>query len=34
MYIGRLGTVAVALFIGRDQDAIRIRYAEEEIVVG
>jgi trk system potassium uptake protein TrkH len=34
MYIGRLGTVAVALFIGRDEDAIRIRYAEEEIVVG
>lgn len=34
MYLGRLGTVAIALFIGREGDAIRIRYAEEEVVVG
>jgi trk system potassium uptake protein TrkH len=34
MYVGRLGTVAVALFIGREGDSMRIRYAEEEVVVG
>lgn len=34
MYIGRLGTVVIALFIGREGDTIRIRYAEEELVVG
>ena len=34
MYIGRLGPVAVALFIGREGDVSRIRYAEEEVVVG
>ncbi len=34
MYLGRLGTVAIALFIGREGNAIRIRYAEEEVVVG
>jgi trk system potassium uptake protein TrkH len=34
MYIGRLGPVAIALFIGREGDVMRIRYAEEEVVVG
>ena len=34
MYVGRLGTVAIALFIGREGDTMRIRYAEEEVVVG
>ena len=34
MYLGRLGTVAVALFVGREGDTMRIRYAEEEVVVG
>lgn len=34
MYVGRLGPVAIALFIGREGDVTRIRYAEEEVVVG
>jgi len=34
MYVGRLGPVAVALFVGREGDTMRIRYAEEEVVVG
>jgi len=34
MYIGRLGPLAVALLIGSRDESQRIRYPEEEIVVG
>jgi len=34
MYVGRLGPLAVALLIGAREDSLRIRYPEEEIVVG
>lgn len=34
MYIGRLGPIAIALFIGKSSDVLHIRYPEEEIVVG
>ena len=34
MYVGRLGPLAVALLIGSRDESQRIRYPEEEIVVG
>ena len=34
MYVGRLGPLAVALLIGTREESQRIRYPEEEIVVG
>jgi len=34
MYVGRLGPLAVALLIGAREESRRIRYPEEEIVVG
>jgi len=34
MYIGRLGPLAVALLISSDDEPLRIRYPEEEVVVG
>jgi len=34
MFVGRLGPLAVALLIGNRDDTQRIRYPEEEVVVG
>ena len=34
MYVGRLGPLAVALLIGAREESHRIRYPEEELVVG
>lgn len=34
MFVGRLGPLAVALLIGSREDSQRIRYPEEEVVVG
>ena len=34
MFVGRLGPLAVALMIGTRDESLRIRYPEEEIVVG
>lgn len=34
MYVGRLGPLAVALLISKDQEHLHIRYPEEEVVVG
>jgi trk system potassium uptake protein TrkH len=34
MFVGRLGPLAVALLIGSREESQRIRYPEEEIVVG
>jgi len=34
MFIGRLGPLAIALLIGNRDETQRIRYPEEEIVVG
>jgi trk system potassium uptake protein TrkH len=34
MFIGRLGPLAVALLIGNREESLRIRFPEEEVVVG
>jgi Trk-type K+ transport system membrane component len=34
MYLGRLGPIVIAMLIGKDFIKQRIRYPEEEIVVG
>jgi hypothetical protein len=34
MFVGRLGPLVIALLIGNRDDSQRIRFPEEEIVVG